>query len=101
MLRLLACGLAWMLLVAAAQPPQKAASHTTLTGILDEEAGAQYVIREENELNLLARLKPVGFANENFARYVGQKVSVTGKLDRSSTPPVMHVEKIRKASEAP
>ena len=53
-----------------------------------------YVLRTEGMLRLIARLEPVGFDKTLFARYVGQKVTVPGKLDMEGEPPMLRVTNI-------
>lgn len=57
-----------------AKPPQ-----TTLTGCVDER-GEAYVLTGDRELRRVATLEGAGFSNDNFARYVGHKVTVHGKM---------------------
>ena len=74
------------------KPAQKKAT-TTYEGCLDQ-SGEDYVLRGERVLRLIARLEPVGFDKTLFARFVGQKVSVPGKLAESGDPPVLRVTNI-------
>ena len=71
-----------------------AETSSTLTGCLDEQAGPQYVLREERELHLIALLEPVGFPPQNFARFLGHKVAVTGS--RSTAAGGESVVKVRR-----
>ena len=72
----------------------------TMAGYVDEEAGSQYVLRERQELKLIALLQPVGFKNEHFAKYMGCIVEVTGSLAGSaSDTPVLKVEKLKPVDE--
>src|ERR1035441_3476195 len=65
--------------VQAADPPQTAEA-VQLTGCLNEDPGPQYVLRDDKELRLIARLQPDGFPVEAFAKYLGHKITVTGLL---------------------
>jgi len=71
----------------------------SLTGCLDEQPGPQYILREEKELGLLALLEPVGFPAEDFAKYVGQKVSVTGSRSSKDGSPLMKVRSIKRLAD--
>ena len=77
----------------------KAAKTEKLTGCLDEEAGPQYVLRGDQELRLLAVLKPQGFPVQNFARYLGHKVTVTGSLSSENGTPLMAVRSIKNIAD--
>jgi hypothetical protein len=73
----------------------------SLTGMLDERPGATYILRGEPDMDLLAVLKPGRFANQAFAKYVGHRVTVRGRLDRSGDEPVMTVTRVERAAAAP
>jgi hypothetical protein len=68
----------------AAPPPDQ------MTGCLDEQPGPQYILRDQ-DVKVVAVLEPDGFKPEIFAQFLGNRVKVTGKLDRSVTPPRMRV----------
>lgn len=80
--------------------PQSTSSgkSATLTGCLDEQPGPQYVLRGLNELRPVAKLEPDGFAVQAFAKYLGRKVSVKGRLTSDSDPAVMRVRTIKALS---
>jgi hypothetical protein len=88
---------AWVLLLLAvaplAQPQEKGKKTATqeISGCLDEKSD-YYVIRSERMLRELAKLEPVGFEKQLFARFVGHKVSITGKLVASTDPPTLRVK---------
>jgi hypothetical protein len=69
---------------------KKAANKQVITGCLDEKAD-YYVMRTDDMLREIARLEPVGFEKQIFARFVGHKVSITGDVDGSSQPPTLRV----------
>jgi hypothetical protein len=71
----------------------------SLTGCVDERDG-QYVLTNETNLQTVARLQPeAGSADDNFARHVGHKVTVRGKLSREDAPPVMTVRSVAAVSD--
>jgi hypothetical protein len=71
----------------------------SLTGCVDERDG-QYVLTNDTNLQTVARLQPeAGSADDNFARHMGHKVTVRGKLSREDTPPVMTVKSVAPVSD--
>ena len=76
------------------------AAKTTMIGYVDEQPGAQYVLREGEQLSVLARLQPLRFKNETFARYVGCKVEVGGTSVPGGDIPIVKVERIRAADSS-
>lgn len=102
MLILLALG---MLVSGAAAPtPQSGkspgpAAKASLTGCVDEHDG-QYVLTNEKTLEPTARLQPAaGSPEDNFARHLGHKVTVRGKLSKEEPIPVMTVESLETVSQ--
>jgi|SRR6476646_7981797 hypothetical protein len=89
-----ACALLMLLSIAPlATPAQKKKSPVkmdTMTGCVDEKE-ALYVLRSDDMLKELAILEAIGFEKTNFARFVGHKVSITGKLVTTTDPPTMQV----------
>lgn len=69
------------LAVSATPQPKKSNRNSTLSGCLDEQPGPQYVLRGLNELNLIAKLEPDGFAVQSFAKYLGKAVIVDRLLE--------------------
>jgi len=57
---------------------EKKPADSSLTGCMDEQDG-KYVLLEEKTVRKLADLKAEGFSQEDFAKYVGQKVTVRGQ----------------------
>ena len=58
----------------------------SLTGCVDERDG-QYVLTNDTNLQPIARLQPAaGSADDNFARHMGHKVTVRGKLVAATIP---------------
>jgi hypothetical protein len=78
---------------AADKKKSSAKSSAPLEGCLDQKDD-YYVLRTEGMLRLIAQLEPVGFDKTLFARFVGQKVSVPGKLDKEGDPPLLRVSNI-------
>ena len=91
--------LAITLFAAPEQTPKKSPTRsnpaqTEMSGCLDQR-GEEYVLKSLADMTLLARLEGKGFSNDNFARYVGQKVMVHGR----STGEVFEVVKITKLAD--
>lgn len=64
------------------KPPKKAEApaakpQTTITGCLDQR-GERYVLSSEADMSKITTLAAKGFSDDNFARYVGHKVTVYG-----------------------
>ena len=86
-------------LAICATPQSKSPNRSvSLTGCLDEQPGSQYVLRGLNELKLIAKLEPDGFAVQAFAKYLGRKVSVKGRQMSESEPVVLRVRTIKALS---
>jgi hypothetical protein len=85
----------------AAQAPRKktpAPKPETLSGCVDQKQG-KYVLTDDSMLKTLALLEWVDQDQENFARYVGHKVTVTGRRDPRSDPPVFKVAALKNVSD--
>jgi hypothetical protein len=87
-------------MAAAPQQPDKARpAKASLNGCVDEHDG-QYVLTNDTNLQPIARLKPAaGSPEDNFARHVGHKVTVTGTLLKEEPLPVMTVGSVVVVSE--
>jgi hypothetical protein len=72
------------------RPPASA----TMTGCVDQR-GETYVLTAEGAMDKSATLRGRAFSDDNFARYVGHKVKVTG----DSKDGVFHVDRIDKVAE--
>lgn len=88
------------LAVSATPQSKKSNRNTTLTGCVDEQPGPQYVLRGLDELKLIAKLEPDGFSVQSFAKYLGKKVSVNGRLSSDGEPVVIRVRAIKALSGA-
>ncbi len=71
----------------------KKSASTSLTGCLDQQ-GETYVLRELGTAGAVSTLKGKGFSDDNFARYVGHKVTVHGTVDKQDQRPVFYVTKV-------
>ena len=93
-------GILFLVVCAQAQTGETRKSvKDSLTGCVDERDG-QYVLTNDTNLQTVARLQPeAGTADDNFARHVGHKVTVRGKLSREGTPPVMMVQSVVPVSD--
>jgi hypothetical protein len=66
---------------------------TSRTGCIDQQ-GEAYVLRELSTGGIVMKLKGKSFSDDNFARYVGHKVTVHGTVDNQGQTSVMHVTKV-------
>lgn len=85
----------------AAQAPKKKAARPkaeTLTGCVDQKQG-KYVLTDDGMLKTLALIEWVDQNQENFARYVGHKVSVTGQRSGQADPPLFKVASLKDIAE--
>jgi hypothetical protein len=78
--------------------PSTPARQTTLTGCIDEEDGV-YVLIHERTRDLIVTLEPDGFPVENFAKFLGIKVTIRGIRTPQDPHPVFRVRSIQKMSE--
>jgi len=81
--------------------PRKAqASTRSVTGCLDENPGPQYLLRGERELKPILMLDPKGYPVEAFAKHLGKRVEVTGKVFSEEPVPRMEVGRITDLSDS-
>jgi len=68
--------------LAGPDPKPKASSTKSqeITGCLDQR-GDGYVLKSEKDMKDVTRLKGKAFSDDNFARYVGHTVTVSGTRD--------------------
>jgi hypothetical protein len=82
-------------------PARKARPKTAVTrsaiGCLDQR-GETYVLAGDRELRRLVTLQGDGFSDDNFARYLGHKVKVQGRLSEPGSS-VFRVRDIATISE--
>jgi hypothetical protein len=69
-----------------------------LTGCLDQ-SGEEFVLRDNQNLVILAILEPDGFAKNNFAKHVGNTVTVRGRQSSNEQPPRFKVRLIQQLAE--
>jgi hypothetical protein len=83
-----------------AAPQKKAVKQQTasLTGCVDERDDG-YVLTDPMDLRLLAKLEGDDPEHSSYAKYLGQKVTVTGSLTKSGEAPSMRVRTIKSVSE--
>jgi hypothetical protein len=65
----------------------------SLTGCLDQQ-GETYILRELGTAGTVSTLKGKAFSDDNFARYVGHKVTVHGTMQKEGDASVLHVTKV-------
>lgn len=70
----------------------------SLTGCVDQHDG-EYVLTNDTDLQPAARLRPTaGSADDNFAKHVGEKVTVQGRLADGQPLPVLTVDSLKTVS---
>ncbi len=95
----LALGLSLNLHAQQKRKSKVAPKTVTLRGCVDSQPGEHFILRGDANLKKSVRLEGVGFANENFAKYLGHTVSVTGRFRSEADPVVVGVTKIKHISE--
>ncbi|MCC6858231.1 MAG: hypothetical protein IT158_06715 [Bryobacterales bacterium] len=96
--------LSMALLLPAAQKkkapaPEAGPPLETLTGCMDQ-SGEDFVLRDDEGLVILAILEPDGFPKNNFARYVGNRVTARGvRREPVEQPPRFKVRRIQQIAE--
>jgi len=75
------------------------AAKVSLTGCVDEHDG-EFVLTNDTTLEPTVRLQPAaGSPADNFARHMGHKVTVRGKLSKEEPIPIMTVESLKVVSQ--
>lgn len=77
---------------------QRRGGDASLTGCVDQVEG-QYMLVEQQSLKRLAALRAETFEQEGFAKHLGQKVTVQGRLSSEEGRPVMRVRSVKTVSE--
>ena len=76
----------------------QSANAESMTGCLDQRGEAYYLAGPD--LKAEAQLKGKSFSDDNFARYIGHLVTVTGSVDRTfADKPVVSVLKIENVKD--
>lgn len=70
---------------------------TRLTGCLDQDED-RFVLRGLVELRKIVTLSPLGFDKDAFAKYVGQKVEVEGRM-KPGEDAVFEVKAVKKVAD--
>jgi hypothetical protein len=78
--------------------PRPSSAVRTLTGCLDQR-GESYVLTGDRELRRIVTLEGDGFSNDNFARYLGHKVKLQGRLASREDNAAFRVREIATVSE--
>ena len=65
----------------------------TITGVVDQTGGS-FVLSTEDRLRPIAQLRAQGFSEDNFARFVGLKVRITGNLGGNGDARVLTVRSL-------
>ena len=82
----------------AAQKDQKGAeakqqSATTLTGVIDQK-GNEFILSGDQAMQTAAVLRAKGFTDDNFARFVGNRVQVRGELTTEGDRRILTVKSL-------
>jgi hypothetical protein len=74
---------------------QKSTTQTVraITGVVDQVQGS-FVISDLQTMQTIALLKGEGFSDDNFARFVGRKVRVRGRIVSDRDQPVLRVKNL-------
>lgn len=78
-------------------PQKNRAATQSITGCVDQQ-GETYVLRELTAARAVTTLRGKAFSDDNFARYVGHKVTVHGTVQKEGNVPVINVTKVDDAS---
>jgi hypothetical protein len=81
----------------SAKPKPKRPAAQVAVGCLDQR-GEAYVLTGDRELRRIVTLQGDGFSDDNFARYLGHKVKVQGRLSEPGSS-VLRVRDIATISE--
>lgn len=92
--------IAWKESGDAAGPRKAQASTRSVTGCLDENPGPQYLLRGERELKPILMLDPKGYPVQAFAKHLGKRVQVTGRVLAEEPVPRMQVGWITDPSDS-
>jgi hypothetical protein len=65
----------------------------TIIGVVDQSGGS-FVLSTQDRLRPIAKLRGGDFSDDNFARFVGSKVRITGKLVTSGDAKVLTVRSL-------
>jgi hypothetical protein len=77
----------------ASKPKKSSAATETITGCIDQ-SGEKYVLRSLSGAVAVVTLRGKAFSDDNFARYVGHKVTVHGTKQKEGESSVVHVTRI-------
>jgi hypothetical protein len=77
---------------------KRATPAQSLTGCVDQKE-ANFILRDPQSVRQMAELHGDGFSDDNFAKHLGHRVTVTGTLNSEANPPVMKVREIKMISE--
>ena len=79
---------------------RKSAAKDSLTGCVDQRDG-QYVLTNDTNLQPIARLQPAaGSADDNFARHMGEKVTVKGRVEKGDPLDLITVQSVETVSQS-
>lgn len=69
---------------------------SAMTGCVDQR-NDEFILVECGDMTMRAVLRGQGFSDDNFARFVGLRVKVEGRMDRKGDVPLIHVTRIDQA----
>lgn len=93
-----ACVLSLALGLAAVAAQKKAPPAETMAGCVDQQEG-RYILTGGHTLRKIAELEAAGFQQDGFAKFVGNRVTVTGEKKISGDTVVMRVRSIKQIAE--
>jgi hypothetical protein len=77
----------------APKAKKSSAATEAITGCVDQ-SGEKYILRSLSGAATVATLRGKAFSDDNFARYVGHKVTVHGARQKEGESVVVHVTRI-------
>lgn len=76
----------------------KGGDRVTMTGCIDQR-GERYILTEDERLNKRAVLRGRAFSDDNFARYVGHRVTVQGSSSPEGEERIISVDRLDDVAE--
>lgn len=87
-----------ILALVAFSAEKKTTSTEKMTGCVDQKDG-RYILTGDHTLRKVAELEAVGFQQEGFAKYVGNRVALAGEKKGEGDTLVLRVRTVRQIGE--
>lgn len=72
---------------------QETRIRTEIVGVVDQKEGKFFVAGDE-QMNPIANLRGVGFSEDNFARFLGMRVRITGEMVTEGNTKTLNVHSL-------